>query len=143
MRYKMTVDLIERGYVTNNKIFHFSEERWLTARLQVITLLKAFHTNDSKLLTLYLTNNDLKKLKNGVYYPDVTIRGIFDKANFTTSLFTKAISFDVLKHNLLREKDIYTTFSKTKVLTEQVGLTKTTSIELLKGTNKLLYFYSS
>jgi hypothetical protein len=140
MRYEMTVDLIEND-VVKTKTFHFSEERWLVARLQVITVLNAFYTDGCKLTTLYLGKNNLNKLKAGVYYSKVTIRGILGNADFNAFLFKKSISFDVLKKNLKMEKEMYQIFSNSKVLTEQVGLTKSKSVELLKGTNKLLHFY--
>ena len=141
MIYDLNVDFLENELPVKTKSFQFSEDRWFTARIQVITVLKAFYSENWDRITLYLEKIDRVRLEAGAYHPKATIRAVLKEADFSEYIFKEMLSFEQIKQNLIKERDLYKLYSDFNFLTENVQLSGAKSIELLKGTNKLLELF--
>lgn len=141
MEYYLTIELQNKKGVALTRSITFSEDRWLTARIQAVTVLSDCYSEDHKLLGLYLQKRERQKLATGVWQAVPRLQAVLAQKNFAELIFDQAISFNRLKKNLKQECNLYTLFSNHKVLVEQVQLDSEKSIGLLKGTNKLLHNY--
>lgn len=141
MKYYLSIELQNKKRVVVTRSITFSEDRWLAARIQALTVLSDCYSEDHKLLGLYLQKRERQKLTTGDWHTVPKLRAVFRPKDFDEPIFDQTVSFNQLKKNLKQECNLYTLFSNYKVLVEQVQLDSEKSIGLLKGTNKLLHNY--
>lgn len=139
MKYHLTIELQNKKRIVVTRSITFSEDRWLVARIQALTVLGDCYSENKKLLGLYLQPKERQKLATGAWQAVPILRAAI--IDFDKLIFDHKMPYEQLKQNLKQERDSYIVFSKYPVLFEQVQRDSEKSIELLKGTNKLLNCY--